>query len=671
MKTSDVYETAKIVASIGDRLSFEQAFALCNLVLLLDGGPVARKGKRAPIRAPIVAALERRGYVERGGAQHGRRFRVTSVADLRAGVPSWTTSARVSDPGRLTAEISASDEAFDLVAQAWSRRERKPRKPTPVPRPTAAPSPRPAASDGTDPADSFEVPQVDASQTAHEAPQEESSTSDFLPPWPLLAPLNFDAFVDGALPVTATLPAFDESGRSVVPPADHVLDAIVRQWGSSDEEDLLYSPAPFTVAITPEMPTCDVQMCQMAARFDMRVRAGDGQGWANLCPWHARRHHLTELGTGSGAYLLHPDEIRDDDLKAAIQELGLDEVLVRSSEPEPRWSHTYRALGFARDPYGSRLVRRADQTTMVAERLATGGIGLNVRETGNYYFDDGRLSFDRVVPEDWADDRVREVLFNVLRHRGRRGRDEDSLRMTLEEATATVLRGLDDGETRRYLRDYIEESERSLFAVGADESPFRHASKIVAQTSADLDVLRRVFKQHPHHDIRAEVVAREDCPPDILLEAVQTADTRTTLLRGPTLPPEVVNPLFTTIALSSATVEGHGQMLLAATHFATPLGLIEGLLEKALFEADARDSVLDRAEALDAERAAILRRIVLRKTHRGRVQDDLMHRLLGDAGLTNWEVIDWIETLDDRVSRDRALAWIRTHSDDKRDVLEQ
>lgn len=123
--TQDIFETAKVVETLGQDLTFKQALDLCMIVLRFDGGPLPRRGKKAPTDARTIGILERRGYLEPGGDQYGATMRVTSVPDHSARDAGWTASSSPFGRGRMTAVISASEEGRTLVRSAWDQREQE------------------------------------------------------------------------------------------------------------------------------------------------------------------------------------------------------------------------------------------------------------------------------------------------------------------------------------------------------------------------------------------------------------------------------------------------------------------------------------------------------------------------------------------------------------------
>ncbi|MBB2923088.1 hypothetical protein [Cellulomonas cellasea] len=607
-RRQDIYDTARGVESLVGNLTFEQAYALTRLVLEHSGGPVPRKGVKAPIQPKTSAVLERRGLVERGGDQEGHRLRVQSVLDFGHDGDRWTATAHVADHGRVAAVIRASDEGIDLVGRA--RRLAR----------------------GTSTHDQLEPPSL-----------------------------------SGSGPVREPLRAFDADGGVVEPPLEYVVEAVVCQFGADG------SPAvqeqSFAVAICVDVPDCDTERCKNAARFDMPVATRRGTGWANLCAAHAREAGLELLGAGRGSYLLHTDEIRREPVRTALDELGLLGALVLDEDvEEAAWSRLYRGLGFVRAS-ADELVRRSGTVTVVARHLGAGRVGIDLRDARTHREPGAPPSFHAVVPDRWGEDLVRQVLVGVVGWRAMRPAGWEDLHMPLVEAVDVVVRGLQGGDLRTRLREFLGEPERFALSTVID-SPFQRASHVVVEQSDDWDLLAQVYRLHPDAGIRAAVLSRQNCPLGLLLDAATDATQRGTLLSRATLPDEVVELLFTRLATSSTAAEGPGRMLRAATHPLAPVAMVEAFLERALAERDDRLVVLDHAERLDPERQAVLRAAVLRRTHRGRTQDEVMTRLLGDQGVLNQPVVDWVRGLDHRASRARASAWIAARLETTRAELE-
>ena len=612
-----IYDTAKaIAASNDDALNFLEAHVLCRLVLQFGGRPVNLRNRTTPsFDKKAIRRLENAGWIERGGYQGNRKATVTSALNLLGTSEAWTATAQV-DEGRLNANlISAADEAVLLIAR-------------------------------------FTVGE----------PVEEDEAANGDPEALLLRPQNEDWYRTGELPLTEPMEAFDESGRPQFE-LRHALDALVRDVCSfSDEHELLMErPSPGTIAITSEIHECGMSMCQCAARFDMQVETKDGRPfWANLCAYHARKSGLTTLGMGHAQYLLHPDELDEPAARSIAKTFNLP-LSERIDRPEPAWSKAYRLFGFVRADDG-RLVRRGPTTTVWAALAMPGVIGIKIRRVRSFTFDD--RGWDVVHPIDWSEDLVREVLFDALNE------DRDlprcrPLTMGVDEAETIVKTGLDTSDSRIRIHDHLTPSDRARFgelAFAFRPSPYGRASEVVSASSLDYKLLRRIFAEHPDPRHRHTIVGRTDCPVDILVAATGDAACRASLLhRKAGLPTEVIDPLFIKVALSSTSQESRGTMLEATLHPAVPLAYLGGIIEKALAESDARTVLIRRSAGLDDERRTIIRAAVLRKTHRGRVQDAVMTELLGHEGHENQKVLDWLYTLADRPARERAFRWIEEH----------
>lgn len=611
-RKQDVYDTARGVVSLAGSLTFEQAYALARLVLQHHGGPVRRTGPKAPIQPRVAAMLERRRLVERGGDQEGRQLKVRSVLNFGRDGDRWTATAKVVDHGRVAAVICASDEGIDLVARAWT------------------------------------LAQGASTSVQHTRPEPPETRE----PHAVLAPL----------------PAFTADGSVVVPPLDYVIEAVTCQFGP---EGSLPMPEPsFYVAISADVPYCDAEWCDNAARFDMPVPTRRGTGWANLCAAHAREAGLELLGGARGSYLLHPDEIAPE-VRAALDELGLLDSLALALDgdaDEASWSRQYRSLGFVRAS-SDELVRRSDTVSVVARHLGAGRVGIDLRDGRSSREIGAPPSFDAVVPDWWGEDLVRQALVEVVGRRATASGGWADLHLPLGTAVDVVVRGLRGGDMRTRLHEYLDEPERFALSTTVD-SPFQRASRVVVEQSGDPELLAQIYRLHPDAGIRAAVLNRDDCPVDVLLEATADAAQRGTLLSRTTLPDEVLGPLFTRLATSSTASEGSARMFRAATHPLTPLAMVEAFAERALSERDDRLAVLDNADRLDPERQAILRETVLRRTHRGRMQHAVMTRLLGDQGVLNRPVVNWVHGIDHRPTRTRALAWIAAQVEATRTKLE-
>lgn len=603
LRQQDVYDAARHVESLAGNLTFEQAFALARLVLQHDGGPVPHKGAKAPIPPKISAVLERRGLVERGGDQEGRRLRVRSALGIGPDQSTWTATVSVADQGRIAAVLCASDEGIELVADAWRRRH------------------GPASHVDSTPSERPELASVPAQRPEPEG-----------------------------------LLAFDAAGRVRVPPLAYIIDATMCRYRPDASQDRL-EPR-YSVAICATIPYCDVPGCEQSARFDMPQRSRRQTTfpiWANMCAAHARAAGLRLLGSGRGTYLMHLNEIRSEQERAALEHLRLHDALALD-ENTATWTHTYQRLGFAPTDRGE-LERRSGTATAIVRHLGNGCVGVHLREAGTVYVPCPRPWFDAVVPDTWGPDLVRQVLVEVLGMTTVRSGGWSDLDLPLAEAMDVVHRGLKSGDTRTRLHEFADEPERfALTSPG--ESPFQRASRVVAECANDMGLLARLYQLHPHREIRAAILSRDDCPTDHLLAATKDVAQRETLLQRAALPGEVVEALFTALATSSSATEGRGRMLEAATHPLVPVTMVELFCERALGERDDRLAILDRAEDLDPERQAILRAAVLRRTRAGRTQDEVMTRLLGDQGVFNRPVMDWVREIAHHSTRMRASAWI-------------
>ena len=474
----------------------------------------------------------------------------------------------------------------------------------------------------------------------------------------LLQPMNHDWYMHDMPPVVLVMPVvFGVDG----PQLDErfVLDALVRHYGDLDPEVLMVRPTPGAIAITPETPVCDGEYCQVAARFDLAVETRSGFLWRNLCVQHAREQGLAKLSMGRAQYLMHPDELDTPVRRVAMRLAGVepDEVLGTHSSD---WTRIYHGFGFVRET-DTRLIRRGPSTTIRAELVPDlGAIGLTVRRYRAFVIDSGDWS--AVVPPTWSADPVRSMLFKLL------DRDFDlpgsvPLSIDLAEAEQIVLDRLTDRDHRTRIRQFLSADDLATFGHVTNSllpSSYGRAGAIVATESRDLELVRRVYFEHPDWGLRFDILWRADCPLDLLIAATEEPSGRGALLSRKTLPTEIVEPLFTKVALSSTSVDGTSVMWEATLHPTVPLPLVEGLLEKVLSAKGHRANLVHSARDLVPAHRDIVWTGVLRKTHRGMALDDVMEALLGEQGLDNREVVAWLGALSDRRMRERALRWIET-----------
>lgn len=101
-------------------LVFAEAYALAQLVLHHDGGPVPTTGKRASFPRPVLTALAKRGLVEKHGDSRFRQsWRVDSVRDLTAPTPPAPRYSVTASPAGATEKtrwfVSVTQEGDALV----------------------------------------------------------------------------------------------------------------------------------------------------------------------------------------------------------------------------------------------------------------------------------------------------------------------------------------------------------------------------------------------------------------------------------------------------------------------------------------------------------------------------------------------------------------------------
>lgn len=657
-----IYDTAKNLSAV-ESLPFAEAHLLCRFVLEFGGRPVSIRGRQAPkFDKKILRRLVKAGLLERGGHEGARNTRVASI--MNTSTNAWNPQVELSPGALVVSAMSASDEAIALVvrhvpavpgSQSVNAEPLRPIEQRAKENALLSPS-----------GSGLELGEGGASQDSlpsvlTDADNVGSDLNGRGPESLLLRPENEEAYWAGGQPVTATLSAFSDSGFPNFE-LSHVLDQLVRDLCELDGQTLLERPAPGTVAIMAEIHGCGVAYCRCAARFDMLVENDNGPFWANVCAYHAKRKGLTTLGMGRAQYLLHPDELDTPSVRAATEALAipLERIFDLSSADEPQWSRSYRRFGFVRTADG-RLVRRGLKATVWAELLdpVRGAIGIKVREAGSFPFDDG--GWDAVHPASWSDELIRELLFDVFKDEFDLPRSQP-LTMSVTEAESIVRAGLRSCEGRLSLHDHLEGDDVGWFGAAISTlrpSPYGRALAVVSEGSFDYDLLRRVCEQYPGWNHHLSILRRDDCPEDILLAAVETPSGRRALLdKKAGLPPRVTDRLFTRIALSSTAQESRETMFRAAVHPAVPLPLLEGILEKALTERGSRTALIAESAELDGERRGVIRTAVLRKTHRGKVQDDVMSVLLGPEGVRNRGVVNWVATLTDGGARERALRWI-------------
>ncbi len=110
-------------------------------------------------------------------------------------------------------------------------------------------------------------------------------------------------------------------GKLWVPPDDHVLDHIVRQYLLVDDELSKFesnwesSEAGTVALLYDELPDCDLcrqeSRGEVTARYDSRI-GPEGSAWGNLCGDCYVLHSPQLLGIGLGQYLMLAEEINDD-----------------------------------------------------------------------------------------------------------------------------------------------------------------------------------------------------------------------------------------------------------------------------------------------------------------------------------------------------------------------
>ncbi|MEO2106921.1 MAG: hypothetical protein ABGZ36_14900 [Actinomycetota bacterium] len=104
------------------------------------------------------------------------------------------------------------------------------------------------------------------------------------------------------------------NGRLAVPPAAHVVDAMVRMHlhhGESPEWDAEWDvrPKAGTIIFKDRLPNCDVCGRQSSARYDAPMAAKRPAPWGHLCPWCYLRRSTRELGIGFGQFILLNAEV--------------------------------------------------------------------------------------------------------------------------------------------------------------------------------------------------------------------------------------------------------------------------------------------------------------------------------------------------------------------------
>lgn len=110
-------------------------------------------------------------------------------------------------------------------------------------------------------------------------------------------------------------------GRAAqAPPADHLLDHLVRQRILYADDRHLSLPdyyahmdGPGTVAVISELPECDIclrrERVSKPARYDAKIVADTRGIWAYMCVDCFLEQSSQELGTGIGQFLMREEEI--------------------------------------------------------------------------------------------------------------------------------------------------------------------------------------------------------------------------------------------------------------------------------------------------------------------------------------------------------------------------
>lgn len=106
-------------------------------------------------------------------------------------------------------------------------------------------------------------------------------------------------------------PVWDESGRLVTPPPEHVLDALARSYELAPEQEILTRPGAHTVSVVMTLPVCD--LCQdTEARFDGQLDVGGSSAGAFFCSSCYAARGLGTLGATGDVYLMTYGEVPED-----------------------------------------------------------------------------------------------------------------------------------------------------------------------------------------------------------------------------------------------------------------------------------------------------------------------------------------------------------------------
>jgi hypothetical protein len=115
---------------------------------------------------------------------------------------------------------------------------------------------------------------------------------------------------------TIVWPALPD-GQPTPPPAEHVLDYLVRReiagLDARIEAELMLHPEAGTVGVVDKLPGCD--LCEQAdgadmpARYDAVMVTTNSRTRAFMCPDCFKRESASLLGRGHGQYLLLDDEV--------------------------------------------------------------------------------------------------------------------------------------------------------------------------------------------------------------------------------------------------------------------------------------------------------------------------------------------------------------------------
>ena len=324
------------------------------------------------------------------------------------------------------------------------------------------------------------------------------------------------------------LPAFGHDFHPVVPPDEHILDAVARGWFNLPESVTQTRAEAGTVAVVSAVDPCDV--CGQPGRYDTTAQTTGGQTAVTLCVQCFGRHGNHRLGPGRSVLLLAPTDVPEP-LREQIIPLLQPADQVAWERPANRgdgWDG-YRRWGFRSDG-GAQMRAWIFGVELTAERHYLGAIQVSSISAPSAL----TMGFGGASTDYWPLDMdaldVRQCLLELLtqvRSHGDQRRIEEALAIPGAERDAAVLASIRNGTHGEFLRVGDHAIGRTAGYELAREA---------AERSADLEVLD-ALAHHPF-DMWIRVLALQNphCPDATLLVAARNHLSPYALVRREDLP---------------------------------------------------------------------------------------------------------------------------------------